>query len=87
MLEPEKYREIELYAYAYLSKSEIALITEIDPELFLDDTEVIKAFNIGRLKRKAEYNNEVIALSKQLSSPAMLIESKLAEQAALNDLS
>lgn len=83
----ELLKEVEQFAYAYMSKSEISRITKIDLSDFLDEEgPVFNSFDTGRLRRKAEFNNEVIALSKQLSSPAMNIEAKLAEQARLEDL-
>jgi len=87
MYSDEILKDVEQFAYAYMSKSEISRITRIDPDDFLDEKgSVFLAFDTGRLRRKAEFNNEVIALSKQLSSPAMNIEVRLAEQARLEDL-
>ena len=83
----DKTEEIQGFAYCYLSKEEIGIITGIDP-LDLNDTDHAhyRAFMKGRLMRKAEFNNSLIQLSKQLSSPAMAIEYKIAENTHLNDL-
>ena len=82
----EELKEVETFAYQYLTREEIEIITGISSELLRNlECEVGKAFIKGRLLRKAEYNQSVINLSKQLSSPAMLIESKIAEQTYLND--
>jgi hypothetical protein len=80
-------KEIEEFAYSYLEKKEIALIAGIkDLSVFNDeDNPVYVAFMTGRLKRKAKFNQNVIQLSDQLSSPAQNIESKLAETIYLND--
>lgn len=78
--------QIEYYSYRYLSKKEIATIVEIDPFRLSDgQTEEGRAFLIGRYKRKAEFHDSIIKLSKQLSSPAMQIEHKIAEQVYIND--
>ena len=79
-------QEVTEFAYKYLSITEIALITGVD-RLDLKDPESPAgiAFLKGRYMRKAEFNSSVISLSKQLSSPAMAIESKIAEMTFLND--
>lgn len=83
----EKLEEIQQLAYRYMSKSEIATIAQVDLMGFSDEgSPLYQAFLKGRLIRKAEYNKSVIDLSNQLSSPALLIESKIAEQTYLNDL-
>lgn len=78
--------DIEYYSYRYLSKSEIAVITGV-PLSLLDNVEhgIGKAFLKGRYMRKAEFHDSIIKLSKQLSSPAMQIEQKIAEQTFIND--
>lgn len=82
----EVLKEIETFAYQYLTREEISMITGVEVESLRDlENEAGKAFMKGRLLRKAEYHQSVINLSKQLSSPAMLIESKIAEQTYLND--
>lgn len=87
MYSEQLLKEIEGFAYSYLSKQNIALITGVIlDELEDDGGPIMIAFYTGRLKRKAEFNNEVIALSKQLSSVAMNIEAKLAEQSRLEDM-
>lgn len=78
--------EVERLAYLYLTTKEISTVTGIDRmELQDEDSEIGRAVNKGRLLRKAEYNQSVINLSKQMSSPAMAIESKIAEQSQLNE--
>lgn len=87
MSNEELLKEIEEFAYAYMSKAETAIFAECDIELLNDEENPIgKAFLIGRLRRKVKFNQVVIALSDQLSSPAMAIELKLAEQTYLNDI-
>lgn len=86
MLSEEILQEIQTFAYQYLTRGEISIITGVEDESLRDlENEAGKAFMKGRLLRKAEYHQSVISLSKQLSSPAMLIESKIAEQTYLND--
>lgn len=78
--------EIEGFAYKYLLKNEIALITGVSLEHLNDpDHAAGIAFLKGRYLRKAEFNGNIIQLSKQLSSPAMAIEHKIAESVYLND--
>lgn len=82
----EQLKEVETFAYQYLTREEINLVTGISIEEMKDqNSDVGIAFNRGRLIKKAEYNQSVINLSKQLSSPAMLIESKIAQETYLND--
>lgn len=78
--------EVQGFAYKYLLKNEIALITGVSQN-HLNDPEHPAgiAFLKGRYLRKAEFNGSLIQLSKQLSSPAMAIEHKIAESAYLND--
>lgn len=86
MLSEDILNEIQTFAYQYLTREEISIITGVEDESLRDlENEAGKAFMKGRLLRKAEYHQSVINLSKQLSSPAMLIESKIAEQTYLND--
>ena len=86
MLDQNVLTEIQTFAYQYLTREEISIITGVADESLRDlENEAGKAFMRGRLLRKAEYHQSVINLSKQLSSPAMLIESKIAEQTYLND--
>jgi hypothetical protein len=78
--------EIESFAYLYLEKHEIALITGCDIESLNNEYSAeCKAFITGRLKRKAEFNRSLIRLTDQLSSPAMAIEHKLATTVQVND--
>lgn len=78
--------EIEGFAYVYLDKWEIAMITGCDVELLSDaNSPEGEAFLKGRLKRKAEFNRSLIKLTDQLSSPAMAIEHKLATTTQVND--
>jgi len=78
--------EIENFAYLYLEKREIAIVTGCDIEsLNNEDSPECKAFMTGRLKRKAEFNRSLIKLTDQLSSPAMAIEHKLANTVQVND--
>lgn len=80
------YEEIEYYAYRYLDKKEISIITGALLECLDDSAHPVgRAFLSGRYKRKAEFHDSIIQLSKQLSSPAMQIEQKIAEQIFLND--
>jgi hypothetical protein len=82
----EQLQEIEDFAYKYLQKKEIALILDFDATLLEDgDHPIFKAFWRGRLKRKAQFNFNVIQLSDQLSSPAQNIEAKIAENIYLDD--
>lgn len=86
MYSEDLLQEVTTFAYKYLLVPEIALITGIDKfDLKDPDNEAGIAFLKGRYMRKAEFNSSVISLSKQLSSPAMAIESKIAEAAFLND--
>jgi hypothetical protein len=83
----EHLQEVENFAYLYLTKVETALITGVDSiDLNDPEHELYRAFQKGRLRRKAEFNGAVIKLTNQHSSPAMAIEQKIAEAAALNDL-
>lgn len=82
-----KEKEIEHFAYRYLDKEEIAIVVGIPLDQLIDPEHSFgKAFMKGRLMRKAEFNDSVIRLSSQLSSPAMAIEQKIAEQIYINDL-
>jgi hypothetical protein len=83
----EQLQEIEEFAYKYLEKREIAMVVQLPDPSVLDDEErpEYKAFWIGRLKRKAQFNHNVLTLSDQLSSPAQNIEAKIAETIYLND--
>ncbi|MGY4385650.1 hypothetical protein ACVWYN_002696 [Pedobacter sp. UYP24] len=86
MYSPEILQEVTDFAYKYLLIAEIAIITGVEIDDLKDKLHPVhQAFLKGRYMRKAEYNSSVIALSKQLSSPAMAIESKIAETAFLND--
>ena len=79
-------KEIENFAYRYLSRQEVSIITGVPLEKLIgQETEESLAFLRGRLIRKAEFHESIIQLSKQLSSPAMQIEQKIAEQTFLND--
>jgi hypothetical protein len=83
----EQLAEVEDFAYKYMQRCEIAIITGVDETDLIDNTSAAgRAFLTGRLKRKAELNGSIIQLTKQLSSPAMAIEYKIAEQTYLNDL-
>jgi glutamate synthase domain-containing protein 3 len=83
----EVLAEVEDFAYRYMQRGEIAIITGVDEADIGDQgCHVGQAFLRGRLKRKAELNGSIIQLTKQLSSPAMAIEYKIAEQTYLNDL-
>lgn len=83
----ELLKEIEEFSYLYMTREEIAIITGADLHDMSDIEHVAYiAFQKGRLKRKAEYNSAVINLTKQLSSPAMAIEQKIAESTYLNDI-
>jgi hypothetical protein len=83
----EQILEIENFSYLYLTKEEIAIVTGSELQDLQDpEHSAFKAFQKGRLMRKAEFNNAVINLTKQLSSPAMAIEQKIAESTYLNDL-
>lgn len=79
-------KEIEDFAYRYLEKSEIALVTGVPVENIDDESskEGI-AFLRGRLLRKAKFNESIIKLTDQLSSPAMAIELKIADAININD--
>lgn len=86
-LRPELLSEVEDFAYKYMSKEDIAIITGVDILSLSDqNNQAGLAFLKGRLKRKAEFNYSLIKLTNQLSSPAMAIEYKIAEQTFLNDL-
>ena len=83
----EQLAEIENFAYLYLERHEIAIITGANASDMADEqSPAYLSFQKGRLRCKAEYNSAVINLRKQLSSPAMAIEQKIAEAAYLNDL-
>lgn len=83
----EQLAEVEEFAYKYLQRSEIEIITGVLAiDMSQEETNAGKAFLKGRLKRKAELHTSIIQLTKQLSSPAMAIEFKIAEQTYLNDL-
>jgi len=79
-------KEIEDFAYRYLEKSEIALVTGV-PLVKIDDESSLEgiAFLKGRLLRKAKFNESIIKLTDQLSSPAMAIELKIADAITIND--
>lgn len=78
--------EIESFAYRYISKEEIALVCAISLDgLRNPEHPYGRAFMTGRIKRKAEFHDSIIQLSKQLSSPAMQIEQKIAEHVFIND--
>ena len=82
----DQIREVQDFAYVYLSAEDIALVTGVEIELIKDESTIYgQAFLKGRILRKAEYHKSVIDLSKQLSSPALLLEAKIAEQTYLND--
>lgn len=83
----KKAEEIEHFSYRYLEKEEIAIVVGVPLDQLNDpDDPYGIAFLKGRLKRKAEFHDSVIRLSSQLSSPAMAIEQKIAEQTYINDL-
>ena len=82
-LTPDQLAEIEDLAYCYMLRDQIEIIMDIGLDFRDDITEL--AFQKGRLKRKAAFNSKIIALSDQLSSPAMNIESKIAEDTFLRD--
>jgi hypothetical protein len=86
-LSKEELQEVEDFAYKYLEKKEIAIILGIkDLSVFeKEEDPVYIAFMTGRLKRKAQFNDNVIKLSDQLSSPAQNIEAGLAKTIYLND--
>jgi hypothetical protein len=83
----EQLQEIERFAYLYLSREEIALVVGLSAADLLKDAEtpVGIAFQKGRIRRRADYNNSIIKLADQLSSPAQAIEAKLAQTTYLND--
>lgn len=82
----EILKEIEHLAYRYLEKPEIALVTGIAVVVIDDESsEYGKAFLKGRLLRKAKFNESIIKLTDQLSSPAMAIELKIADAITIND--
>ena len=83
----ETLLEVEAFAYKYMSRQEIALITGVSIDRLKDEEDPAgMAFLKGRLMRKAEFNGAVIQLTKQLSSPAMAIEKGIAESTYLNDI-
>jgi len=87
MNNPDILKEVFSFAYQYMSAKEISVITGVDlVDLKDEDSAAHKEFQKGRLLRKAEFHASVIQLSKQLSSPAMTIEQKIAEQVHINDL-
>ena len=87
MYSEDLLQEIEHFAYCYMQRQEIAIITGTDADHLADpENPAGKALLTGRLKRKAEFNSAIIKLTAQLSSPAMAIEHKIAEQTYLNDL-
>ena len=86
MYSSEVLNEVTDFAYKYLLKQEISVITDVNIEDLNEPSHPAgQAFLKGRYMRKAEFNASVISLSKQLSSPAMAIESKIAESTFLND--
>jgi hypothetical protein len=86
-LTAEELTEIENFAYCYMLRPEIALLVGTDITLISDiEHPAGIAFVKGRLRRKAEFNMNLIQLSKQLSSPAMQIEAKLSADTYLNDI-
>lgn len=87
MVTDEQLAEIEEFAYKYLEKWEIALVVGLPDRSVLDDSDSKEflAFMKGRLRRKAQFNLNVIQLSDQLSSPAQGIEKKMAENIYQND--
>lgn len=85
MLKPNEIQEIENLAYRYMLKPEIATIICLSEEVIFSQQDAINAFNKGRLLRKADLNGKIIELSNQLSSPAILLETKLSDETFLND--
>jgi len=87
LIDDVKLKEIEDFSYRYLRINEIALVTGVELDLFKEEGHAVyMAFHKGRLIRKAEYNEKLIQLSNQLSSPAMALEKALAEDVKLDDL-
>jgi hypothetical protein len=87
MYSAEVLAEIERLAHLYMQRDEIAIITAAEIDHLADPEHVAgRALLKGRLIRKAEFNSAIIKLTGQLSSPAMAIEYKIAEQTYLNDI-
>jgi len=83
--------DLETYASLMFSKSEIAVIMEVDPhdlsELIDDpNSPAGKAFQRGRLKREAELRKGIFDLAQNGSSPAQTLALKLVENAKADDL-
>lgn len=86
-LNEEQLNDIELFAYQYMLRADISLITGVGIDRLVNPEDPAGiAFLKGRLMRKAKFNGSLIQLTDQLSSPAMQIESKIAENTYLNDL-
>lgn len=82
----DQLEQIEFFAYRYLELIEVAEVTGVDiGQLKEPNSEHAKAFRKGRLKRKAQFNENLMKLSDQLSSPAMAIEQKIADKIFIND--
>lgn len=82
----DQLEQIEFFAYRYLELSEVAEVTGVEIEQLKDfERDEAKAFRKGRLKRKAQFNENLMKLSDQLSSPAMAIEQKIADKIFIND--
>lgn len=90
-LTPQELEDVEKLAYAYNSRTEIAIILQKDVAQFIlecnmNGSDIFYRFQAGRLKRNTEYNLRVMKLTDQLSSPAMAIEQKIKERTEMNDL-
>ncbi|NCA75632.1 MAG: hypothetical protein EOM90_04800 [Alphaproteobacteria bacterium] len=83
--------DLETYASLMFSKSEIAVIMEVDPGKLSDligdpQSSAGKAFQRGRLKREAELRKGIFDLAQNGSSPAQTLALKLVENAKADDV-
>jgi hypothetical protein len=83
--------EVEQYASLMFTKSEIAVIMEIDPaELVVllqdHDNQAFRAFQRGRLKREAEVRKGIFDLAQNGSSPAQTFAMKIIENSKMDDI-
>jgi hypothetical protein len=88
---PNLLSEIEHYAALMFSRSEIAIILELDPGdfdklLHNKDGDPFKSFQKGRLKKEAMIRKSIFELAENGSSPAQSFAIKLIENAKMDDL-
>ena len=86
----DQLTELEDMAKIMLSKKEIAVILDIDPDEFIDQLEdkmspEWKRFQSGRMKSVAQIRKAIFDLAAAGSSPAQAEAMKLIENAKIDD--